>query len=136
MTIENRSERLVDFSERLLASSPRWNVIGEYRRGVILAPSIESGEEQKYYLGFKQFQILQGITSAGMSYKKYAFVQNNHPQTIKNEATLIYRKFDIVSGSDREKKIRLIVHLIELGVLTFEPRIPEEDWLGITEPTP
>ncbi len=136
MSIENSPEKVMDFNERLLASTPRWNAIGEYRRGVVLASNRRSGEQQKFYLGLKQFRLLQVIISAGMSHKEYTVVQNDSTQTIKSKASLIYRKFDIGPGSDKSKKIQLIARLINLGVLTFEPRIPEKDWLGIRESNP
>lgn len=113
---------------KMAASTPEWNVqIERGRRGLIQLKSRvkESGEFTLYPIGVVSFFVLDLVVK-GCSNREISSFLGTRPQTIKHQLQHLGEKFDVYYG-----RIPLIKKLVEEGVLSFEPRVPSENWVGI-----
>ena len=120
-----------DFRSRLRASVPVFNVETLDDTAIYLRPVSTDGRGSEIYrLTSREFQVLQeiidGLTNQDIAEELYITAQ-----TVKNHARRIFFEFDCHKGRGEEARNALIAKLLNEGILSFQPKIPEEDWVGI-----
>lgn len=126
MSVEHAVEKLNKFENKNQSSFPVWNIerhMGKYKNIQFKARTRE-GRVKNYQLGEIQFAVLN-FTISGLSNNEIADILGTSTNTVKKHLANLGLKFG-VSG-----RVPIIARLIEEGVLTFEPKVSEDAWVGI-----
>ena len=117
--------------KKMSAATPCWNVRSDGANGsFILQTKLDAnGESAEYHIKDREYQIMQLICEGVIKNEDLAERMELKEGTIKNYLTEIFEIFDIDRGS-RAKGL-LFPLLVNTGILTFIPRIPEENWVGL-----
>ena len=132
MSIEAVRDKAEALESRMGASEPVWNMeVKPTRWNRIALRSISpDGQPPKVYIvGEVAFKILN-LMVRGLSNKEIAVMTGRSYGTVKNLQRKLDNKFNACGG-----KASLIAKLVEEGILFFEPRVPENKWLGLGEPS-
>jgi hypothetical protein len=114
---------------KMAASRPVWNSrLGGKRGSVVLSTiPVDNGKPTHYYLSPREFDILELVTS-GVMIKDISRMREITRSTVVGFLSSITRKIDVYGG-----RTPLLKKLVESGILRFEPRIQEEDWVGLNK---
>lgn len=110
------------------ASLPVWNIDNcRGKRNLIRLKSktADGWEANVYQLGEVSFGVLQLIVKC-LKTAEIAELMGVSFETVKTHKDNLAQKFDVSGG-----RIPLIVKLVQEGVLSFEPVVQEENWLGV-----
>ena len=117
--------------QKMSATVAHWNSQGEWISGPIdlrTTPDVK-GRSREYHISGREFEVMQLIIEGIMHNKDLAEFMGIDQSTIKNYIAEILSKFGVAAG--KGGKGLLLYTLVDSGILTFMPRIPEENWLGL-----
>ena len=133
MSVEYLKRKIDWLETKMAASLPVWNTddcCGKRNLIRLKSKPHDGREENVYQLGEAQFGVLQLIVK-GLKVVEIAELMGVSFETVKTHKDNLAQKFDVFGG-----RISLFAKLVHEVILSFEPVIPEENWLGIRESNP
>jgi DNA-binding NarL/FixJ family response regulator len=133
MSKENISSGRREFNHRLRASTPVFNLdpLRRFESGVYLKVLFPKNKQcEVYRITEREFQVLHKIID-GLSNKEIAKELRISPYSARNHIKHILYSFDCHKGRGENVRTVLIAQLVSEGVLSFKPRISEEEWVGL-----